>query len=87
MADEEAITITAGGATIHAGEKVSTGDYENAQVDITLELDIAGVDCSGGIPPELQQRLKALQMSLQRNVEENAEKRREDPYAEAEARR
>lgn len=77
MSDDPAdgITITAEGATIHASEKVSTGDYETATVSKTLDLNIEGVDLEDGVPVALRNRLLAIQRDLQRDVERAGENR------------
>lgn len=41
MPDENDIEITANGYKVHVGEKVSTGDYENHQIDMTVEGDVS----------------------------------------------
>lgn len=89
MSDEDDdITITAEGAKIMASEKISTAQYENAQVSQTLEVSVEGADLSKGVPQDLQKKLYALKRTVQRNVENAADERREpSPMEKAEEQR
>lgn len=64
------ISLTADSFTIHASEKVSTGDYENANVSMTIEGTIEGVEMGSEIPDALRARLHSIQRDLQRDVEQ-----------------
>lgn len=84
MSDDD-ITITADGAKIMAAEKVSTGDYENAQVSATLDVSIEGADVSDGISESLRKKLYGLKRQLQAQVRAAADERRrsaEEPDAD-----
>lgn len=67
---ENDISLTADSFTIHASEKVSTGDYENANVSMTIEGSIEGVEMGSEIPDALRARLHSIQRDLQRDVEQ-----------------
>ncbi len=82
MTEDDDITITAEGAKVMASEKVSTGDYENAQISQTVEVSIEGADLTDGVPKELQQKLYALKKTVQGNVESAAEERQKISPAE-----
>jgi len=71
MSDDE-IKLTADSFTIHASEKVSTGDYENANVSMTVEGSIEGVEVVAELSDDLRGRLHAIQRQLQRDVEQAA---------------
>jgi hypothetical protein len=71
MTDHD-IDLTADSYTIHASEKVSTGDYENANVSMTVEGSIEGVEVLAELPDELRARLHTIQRQLQRDVEQAA---------------
>lgn len=73
---EDDITITAEGAKLMASEKVSTGDYENAQVSTTLEVSVEGADLTETLPDGLRNKLYALQRQVQSQVEAAAEQRK-----------
>lgn len=75
MSDDDRITITADGATLHAQEKVSTGDYETFTASCSLDVAIEGADIDAGIPKPLRARLLSIQRDLQRDVEQAAEQR------------
>lgn len=72
----EDITITADGVTIHAAEKVSTGDYESGDVSAEIEATVEGVDITDGVPDDLQQRLYGLQRAVQNVTKAAAEERK-----------
>lgn len=77
MSDDD-ITLTADSFTVHASEKVSTGDYENASMSMTIEGSIEGLEVEGDIPDRLRARLHAIQRDLQRDVEEASVNRLRD---------
>jgi hypothetical protein len=77
MGDED-IELTAEEFTIHASEKVSTGDYETASVSMTVEGSIEGVDVVAELSDDLRARLHAIQRQLQRDVEQAAMNRVRD---------
>lgn len=86
-ADE--VVLDATEFTVHASEKVSTGDYENANVSMTIEGEIKGVRFGPDGPEtfapspthseeerrELYQQLMDIQKDLQRLVERAGENR------------
>lgn len=55
--------------TIHTREKVSTGDYENMQQDITVEFDVPDDMSPAEFREEYSRWLKRLQKDIQRAVE------------------
>lgn len=71
------IELVAESATIHVSEKVSTGEYENATFQMSLDVGIENVDCTEGAPSELRMRLKKLQRELHGVIRENSTSRRE----------
>lgn len=75
MSDDD-ITFTAEAYTVHGGEKISTGDYENAQYDVTVE---GGIDGVGELDAEtrryIRRRLLVLHRDLQKVVQQAAENR------------
>lgn len=74
MTDE--ITLTAESWTVHAREKVSTGDYENAEFHISLEGEVDGADeLTESTRRVLKARLLALQKEAQETVERACENR------------
>lgn len=78
------MTIELSGTTakIHASEKVSTGDYENAEYHTTIEVDIDHTGAlANGTREELKARLLALHKDAQATVARAAENRiREDGH-------
>lgn len=75
-ASSDGIKITADSVTVMASEKVSTGDYETANVSVSIEASVEGVDMTGGIPSSLQERLYGIQRALQNSVKEAGATRR-----------
>lgn len=74
--DSNEVTLSPDGFTVHASEKVSTGKYESANVSMTIEGEVEGVDeISGDERKELHQRLLEMQRDLQRHVEQAAKNR------------
>jgi len=71
MTDHD-IDLTTEAFTIHASEKVSTGDYETGTVSMTIEGSIEGVDVDAELPDALRARLHTIQRQLQRDVEQAA---------------
>ena len=80
--DDPDITLTPNEWTIHAREKVSTGDYETHEVHTTLSGSVSGVDqLDDQTHTELKARLLAAQRELQAVVTRTAENRiREDGH-------
>ena len=76
MGDGDGITVTAESLTVHASEKVSIAEYENATVSVTLDASIEGIDVSDGVPRELHERIHGYQHALQQRVEDAADARR-----------
>lgn len=74
--DGPEVTITAEGAKVMASEKVSTGDYENAQVSTTLEVTIEGADVTDGMSSDVRRKLYGLAREVQSQTESAAEERR-----------
>jgi hypothetical protein len=74
MSDTD-IEITMDSFTLHAGEKVSTGEYENEQMDLTIEGTIDGAEIHDDIPHDVRARLLRVMKSMQKDVERAAENR------------
>lgn len=77
------ITITVESFKLHYGEKVSTGEFENAQVDLSLEGSIDGAEVdSGGLPYDVRGRLLRSSKQLQKDGQKAAENRLKLPEQE-----
>lgn len=70
------IQLTADSFTVHAREKVSTGDYENAEFHVTIEGSVSGAESlENGTREELKARLLAVQKEAQESVQRACENR------------
>lgn len=69
--------------TVHAREKISTGDYENAEYHTTIEGRVETDDpITNGTRRALKARLLAMQKDAQETVERAAENRVALPESE-----
>jgi hypothetical protein len=77
MTDAPDIHLSATDFTIHASEKVSTGEYETAQYDTTIKGEIShgSVDLDEATRKELKAKLLAIHKDAQETVERAAENR------------
>jgi len=72
----EDIRLTAESFTVYAREKVSTGDYENAEYHVSIEGSVDGTtELDADTREELKARLLAAQKEAQESVQRTAENR------------
>lgn len=85
------ITLHGREFTVHAREKISTGDYENAEYHVSISGEIWPDDPlfdAGGVPvssneldPEARKELKARLLGLQKDAQEVVERAAENRVA------
>lgn len=74
------VELTAESFTVHAREKISTGDYENAEFHVTIEggVDhserVAAGDAASGVDEQTRRCLKAKLLSLHKDAQETVER-------------
>jgi hypothetical protein len=74
------IRLTAESFTVHAREKISTGEYENAAYHVTIEGRVGGTtELDDETRAELKARLLAAQKEAQESVQRTAENRIREP--------
>jgi hypothetical protein len=74
------IQLTAESFTVHAREKISTGDYENAACHVTIEGSVDGAtELDADTRVELKARLLAVQKEAQASVRRTVENRIREP--------
>lgn len=73
--DDPQVTITAEQYTLNYQEKISTGDYENAQVSLTIEGSIDSAEIDNDLPHDVRARLLRTCKQVQKDVEKAAENR------------
>lgn len=62
--------------TVHAREKVSTGDYENAEYHVSIEGSVDGVgNLDDAARKELKARLLSVEKDMQKAVQRACENR------------
>lgn len=74
MSDHD-IQFSAESYTVNAQEKISTGDYENHQLSITVEGSIQGVENMAEERPYVRRQLLVHLRDLQKTVQTAAENR------------
>lgn len=72
------IELTADSWTVHAREKVSTGEFENAEFHTTIE---GHVDGDGRLDEETRRELKARLLSVHRETQDTVERAAENRIA------
>lgn len=74
------VELTAESWTVHAREKVSTGDYENAEFHVSIDGDVRG-DPESGLDEETRRELKARLLAVQKEAQETVERACENRIA------
>lgn len=76
---DDGIAIEADTISISASEKVSTGDYENANFHLSVEASVEGATLDDGVPPELVKKATDVQTDLAELVRSRGEERKDSP--------
>lgn len=74
---DDGITLYGREYTVHAREKVSTGDYENAEYHVSMSGPVVG----GVLNPDNRRELKARLLSLQKDAQDIVERAAENRVA------
>lgn len=80
--DRAGMLLTAEEFTVHAREKISTGDYENAEFHTTVSGSVSGHRLDDQTRLELKARLLSLEKEIQETVERAAKNRIREPEHE-----